>query len=146
MQPYKCENYNLILQSGNKVAMDDIVRREWAEGMITRVYVEPTCVHALGAVPKSGGGMRPITDCSRPIMVSVKNCCGSLFHEFKYKSVDDVVGLLSQGDFMSVIDIKSAYRAVSIREAHRQYMGFKWTLDGEIMSFVDNRMCFGHRL
>ena len=146
VQPYFCENYNSILQPGNREAMCEIIKREWAEGIITRVYSEPHCVHALGAVPKAGGGMRPITDCSRPTGISVNNFCSSLFHEFKYKSVDDVVGYMSEGDFMSVIDIKSAYRAVSIRESHRKYVGFKWNIEGEDMWFVDNRMCFGLRL
>ena len=63
---------------------------ELAEGMISKVDFKPTCVHSLGAVPKSGGGMRPITDCSRLIGRSVNNHCDSLFREFKYKSVDDV--------------------------------------------------------
>ena len=47
---------------------------------------------------------------------------------------------------MSVIDIKSAYRAVPIRESHTQYLGFRWCLDGEELTLVDNRMCFGLRL
>ena len=56
------------------------------------------------------------------------------------------MNLLEQGDYMSVVDIKAAYRAVSIMESHRKYMGFKWTLDGVEKTYVDNRMCFGLRL
>ena len=123
-----------------------LVRKELLEGMISVAEAKPTCIHSLGAVPKAGGGMRPITDCSRPQGQSVNNYCSSLIREFSYKSVDDVAGMLVEGDFMSVIDIKAAYRAVPIRECHRKFMGFKWELDGEELTFVDNRMCFGHKL
>ena len=44
---------------------------------------------------------------------------------------------------MSVIDIKSAYRAVPIRGDHRRYLGFRWELEGKDKVFVDNRLSFG---
>ena len=47
---------------------------------------------------------------------------------------------------MSVVDIKSACRAVSIREYHRKFMCFEWELDGSKKVFVENRLCFGLRL
>ena len=143
---YNCVNYNSILEKDCKLKMDKIVRRELSESMISEVNFIPHCIHSLGAVPKPDGGIRPITDCSRPEGRSVNSHCGSLFKEFGYKSVDDVVRLLTWGNFMSVVDIKSAYRAVPIRENHRKYMGFKWNLDGVSRTFVDNRLSFGLRL
>ena len=143
---YECVNYNSILAEGCKEQMDSIIRRELAEGIITETQSRPHCIHSLGAVPKPGGKIRPITDCSRPHSQSVNNFCGDLLREFKFKSVDDVVCNLNQGDFMSVIDIKAAYRAVPIDPAHRKYMGFKWFLDGQERTYVDNRLCFGLRL
>ena len=47
---------------------------------------------------------------------------------------------------MSVVDIKSAYRAVPIREDHRKLMGFERELDGVRRVCVDNRLSFGLRL
>ena len=47
---------------------------------------------------------------------------------------------------MSVIDIKSAYRAVPIREEHRRFQGFSWILNGKKSYYRDNRLCFGLRL
>ena len=38
---------------------------------LTMVDFQPTCVHSLGAVTKSDGGLRPITDCKRPIGLSI---------------------------------------------------------------------------
>ena len=143
---YHCKNYNSILENDCKSKMDKIITRELGEGMVSEASEFPHCIHSLGAVPKQDGGIRPITDCSRPLHESVNNFCGSLFKEFSYKSVDNVVELLTWGNHMSVIDIKSAYRAVPIMEQHRKYMGFQWEVNGVLKTFVDNRMCFGLRL
>ena len=143
---YECSNYSSILQDGPKKQMDDIVRKELAEGMISEVDFVPHCVHALGAVPKPGGKIRPITDFSRPFSKSINNYCGSLYSEFSYESVDNVVAMLEPEEYMSVVDIKAAYRAVPIAPGHRKFMGFRWTIDGREKNYVDNRRCFGLRL
>ena len=143
---YECSNYKSILEPGPKSQMNVIVQKELDEGMISEVFSKPHCIHSLGAVPKPGGKIRPITDCSRPSNVSINNYCGSLFREFTYKSVENVVEILNSGDYMGVIDIKSAYRSVPIRAEHRTYMGFRWEVEGKLRTFVDNRLCFGHRL
>ena len=97
-------------------------------------------------MPKSNGGIRQITDCSRPVGKSVNYHCGTLLKEFCFKNVDDVVTILEHGSFMTVVDIKSAYRAVPILAHHRKYQGFEWVLDGKSSWFVENRLCFGLRL
>ena len=53
---------------------------------------------------------------------------------------------MDEGDYMSVIDIKSAYRAVPIMASHRNHQGFEWVFEGKSCWFVDNCMCFGLRL
>ena len=146
VEPYECSNYNSILDPVSKAKMDFIVNNELREGMISVVESKPKCVHALGAVPKASGGIRPITDCSRPLGKSVNNYCDSLLEEFCFKSVENVVEMLDPGEYMSVIDIKSAYRAVPIKLEHRTLQGFSWVLDGVQQWFEDNRMCFGLRL
>ena len=146
VEAYECFNYSSITCDDNRIKMDLIIERELKEGMISLVVEKPTCVHALGAVPKSNGGIRHITDCSRPLGKSVNNHCESILQEFCFKSVEDVVALLDEGSFMTVIDIKAAYRAVPIREDHRKYQGFSWVYEGKKRWFVDNRMCFGLRL
>ena len=62
---YACSNYNSILEPECKMQMDVIIRKELAEGVISKVDFDPHCIHALGAVPKPGGKIRPITNCSR---------------------------------------------------------------------------------
>ena len=146
VSPYECENYSSITCPENVIKMDSIIAKELSEGMISISVDKPCCVHSLGAVPKSNGGMRPITDCSRPLGKSVNNFCDTLIDEFCFKNVGTVVDMLSEGDYMTVVDIKSAYRAVPIREDHRKFQGFSWVLDGEKRWFVDNRLCFGLRL
>lgn len=64
---------------------------------------------------------------------------------FKYKSLDDVVDILEEGDFLSVVDIKNAYRSVSINPDHVKFQGIRWELDGQDMYLSDHRLCFGLR-
>ena len=146
VQGYECENYSSITCIENKPKMDSIVRRELLEGCISRSETKPLCVHALGAVPKGDGKIRQITDCSRPPHISVNNHCESLLEDFSFKSISDAVDMLEGDDFLSVVDIKAAYRAVPIREEHRKLQGFTWELDGQEGYYVDNRLCFGLRL
>lgn len=61
----------------------------------------------------------------------------------KYKSIDDVVEILEQYDYMGVVDIKSAYRSVSINPSHVKYQGLNWEFDDGIKYLVDRRLCFG---
>ena len=141
--PYECPNYASITNEPSKSKMDSIVARELMEGCISRVDEKPTCIHALGAVPKGIDKIRQITDCSRPPGVSVNNHCKSLMEEFSLKNVGTAVQMLTRNDFLTVVDIKAAYRAVLIRESHRKYQGFVWDLDGRDEYYVDNRLCFG---
>lgn len=141
--PYTCNNYRSILDPSVKGKMDDIVRKELSEGCISLASESPHCIHALGAVPKPDGNIRPITDCSRPVGHSVNFHCASLVKEFHYLSIDDVTDMLLPGDFLAVVDIKAAYRAVVINPDHRKFVGFRWQLDGVEYEFTDNRLCFG---
>lgn len=61
IDPYKCKNYTSILDDTSKSAMDRIIKRELSEGYITLTDVKPSCIHALGAVPKGENDIRPIT-------------------------------------------------------------------------------------
>ena len=146
VESYECENYSSITCEENSKKMNSIIAKELAEGMISISDVKPHCIHSLGAVPKTNGGIRPITDCNRPLGRSINNHCESLLNEFCFKNVDSVLETLSENEFMTVVDIKSAYRAVPIRESHRKFQGFCWIVDGERKWFVDNRLCFGSRL
>lgn len=142
---YDCSNYNSILLPEYKVKMDRIISSELANGMLSEVTEKPHCIHALGAVPKPDGGMRPITDCSRPEGNNVNSNISSLVEQFKFKSVDNVVDYLHEGEFMAVSDIKNAYRSVPINPDHSKFQGIRWEVDAQEKWFVDRRLCFGLR-
>lgn len=143
VEGYSCSNYASILSDTSKNAMDIIVSRELNESYVTIVDYKPTCVHALGAVPKGINDIRPITDCSRPEGRAVNDHCATLVKKFTYNSIQDVVDIINPGSMMSVIDIQAAYRAVPVFPPHRDYLGFSWAWEGKDRYFVDNRLCFG---
>lgn len=142
---YECRNYDSILSDDCKGKMDRLIRTELENGIIEIVQYKPKCIHALGAVFKPDGSIRPITDCSLPESTSVNNHMAGIVKEFSYKGLDDVSRILNKGDFMTIIDVKSAYRLVPINPSHYTYQGFRWILDGVEYTFVDHRLCFGLR-
>ena len=106
--PYECENYSSITAPGPYEKMTKILIRELEESFVTKVDEKPVCIHSLGAVPKGKNGIRNITDCSRPVGISVNFHCDSMLENFCFKSVDNVVEMLKEGSFMAVVDIKAA--------------------------------------
>lgn len=56
-----------------------------------------------------------------------------------------MVKILNEGDYVTVVDIKSAYRAVSINPEHVDMQGLRWNIGGEEKFLVDRRLCFGLR-
>ena len=65
---YDCENYLSITQGYFRQEMSNLLREELEEGK-----VKPQCIHSMGAVPKSDGRLRPITDWSMPDGESINN-------------------------------------------------------------------------
>ena len=122
---YDCKNYKSIFESNNNSKLDKIIDSELSEGYLKIVNSKPDCIHSIGAVPKPDGGVRPIIDCSRPDKKSVNNYCSGIEENFTFKSVENVLALLQPQDFMAVIDIKSAYRAVSIHPDNKKIHGFE---------------------
>ena len=134
---------NQSLRKITSQKLDKIIGSELSEGYLKIVETKPNCIHSIGAVPKPDGGVRPIIDCSRPDKKSVNNYCSGIEESFTFKSVENVLALLQPNDFMAVIDIKSAYRAVSIHPENKKYMGLRWDLQGKEVFIEDSRLCFG---
>ena len=107
------------------------------------MHEKPTCIHSMGAVPKPDGGIRPITDCGMPRDISVNNCCSDIIEDFQYKSVDNVLAILQEGEYRAVVDIQSSFRAAPIFPDHRRYLGLKWEINGETVCIEDSRLCYG---
>ena len=142
---YDCKNYKSIFEGNNKSKLDKIIGSELSEGYLKVILVDnkPDCIHSIGAVPKPDGGVRPIIDCCRPDKKSVNNYCSGIEETFTFKSVENVLALLQPNDFMAVIDIKSAYRAVSIHPENKKYMGLRWDIQGKEVFIEDSRLFFG---
>ena len=51
----------------------------------------PICIHYIGAVSKKDGGLRPITDCRRPLGLSINNYMNTVCDTFHYVTVNNVV-------------------------------------------------------
>ena len=142
---YECENYLSITDGRFKEEMSELLKSEILEGKVAVVSDKPTCIHSMGAVEKSDGRLRPITDCSRPDRESINNFMTTTCHDFRYNSVNDVTRVLDKGDFMSVVDVASAYRSVPIYPQHSSFQGMKWDFDdgrGELY-LQENRLSFG---
>lgn len=141
---YSMSNYKSILTGSMHSQMCDTVRRELLLGNISQVPVPPKCVHAMGAVVRPDGRLRAITDCSRPSN-SVNCFMSSTAKKFNFSKIEDTRKLVVAGGVGCVVDISNAYRHVAVYPPHRQYLGFKWELEGSSMYFEDNSLCFGLR-
>ena len=142
---YYCENYDSITSVEFHEEMSALLRAELETNKVSPATTRPQCIHALGAVKKSDGRLRPITDCSRPDGVSINNYMASTFVPFSYNSVDTAVQILAPGDFMAVVDISFAYRSVNVFGDHTKFQGFTWDFGTGSEILEDNRLCFGLR-
>ena len=142
---YSCKNYDSIINGEFKEEMSTLLQSELQSHKVSRASSAPQCIHSLGAVRKSNGRLRPITDCSRPDGLAINNFMTSTFKSFSYKSVDTAVQMLEKDDFMAVIDIASAYRSVNVSADHTKFQGFCWDFGQGEETFNDNRLCFGLR-
>ena len=126
--------------------VNKLILKELEDGKFVLAAGKPVCVHALGAVPKSKGSFRPITDCKRPLYSSINNYMDTTFETFSYASTDQVCDLMTWGCFMATVDIASAYRSVSINPDQWKYQGISWPMGEETTTYLfDVRLSFGLR-
>ena len=88
------------------------------EGKHSETYLPFTCIHALEAIFKPNGSIRPITDSKRPIGLSINNSMDRSCYTFKYSNIDTVCQLLNPDYHFSVTDFSDAYRSVNIYPSH----------------------------
>lgn len=142
---YESSNYSSSTGPLTYAAMSKKLNREIKAGILT-VRDEPElCVHPIGTVPKADSvGFRAIIDCSAPKGECVNQFTDECTSKFAYKSVDDVADNLTWGEYMSVVDIADAYRAVSIHPASASRQGLTWQFEEGVTTFIrDNRLCMG---
>ena len=142
---YECDNYDSILAPEASAEMSALLEQELLDHKVIVSSTKPKCIHSLGAVWKSSGALRPITDCSRPEGTSINNFMTTTFESFTYNSIQDAVDILTPGDYMAVIDISSAYRSVSVSERNSYFQGLSWNFGSGPVFLRDLRLCFGLR-
>ena len=113
---YKSCNYKSMLLPTAALQMDDIVTRVLHEDKLL-----PHCIHALGVVSKQDDSLRPIVDGCTPVGSSINEFMDTVCTPFNYISMDDGTSYLTEGSYMGVVDIKTAYRSVHILPDHRRY-------------------------
>ena len=133
-----------LRQNRDKDIIQTKLLTEIDRGCISVVDQPPTCVHNIFCVPKEDGGGRAIVDCSRPAGESVNLFTDAVAVKFSYKSVDHVAQAMEKGDYMATLDIKDAYRAVSIHPRDRERQGLHWAFNQGCCTYMeDNRLCMG---
>lgn len=143
IEPYFCRNYKSVLEEPCYSVINELIIEELDLGRFIITDARPDCVHALGAVPKRGGGYQPITDCRCPIGSSINNFMSETHQYFCYNLVDFVSSFMHRGVFMSTVDISSAYRSIHIHPDHWRYHGLSWVVGGEQKYLFDTRLSFG---
>lgn len=69
---YYCKNYASCFVDDNLEKLRNIIETEVTAGKLTLVESTPTCVHSMGVIKKRDSTkICPITDCSKPDLVSV---------------------------------------------------------------------------
>ena len=137
-----CTNYLSAENPVIKPALNRLFQAELRSHRIQAVPYKPLRVNAIGSVQKKDTGEPgPITNMSRPFNNSVNDhiSCGS----YHYKSIDDAIALMRPGCFFATVDIKSAYRWVSVYPPHHTLQGFRWAFNGSYQFFTDNFLCCG---
>jgi hypothetical protein len=122
--------------------VDAQVKSEIANGNYVPTLNPPKIVSPLGAIPKPEGGIRLIHDCSRPAGAAVNDYVSDLEHH-RFSSVDDAAKLVKQNYFMAKVDLKSAYRSVSISSSSCEVTGIKWWVNDQLCYFYDSKLPFG---
>ena len=52
---------------------------------------KPKCIHNLFCIPKAGGGLLGIVDCSKPLGHSVHNYVDEISRKFSYRGIYDLI-------------------------------------------------------
>jgi len=104
-------------------------------GPFEKAEVPEVHLNRFGVIPKSGqlGKWRLIVDLSHPEGGSVNDSIQLELCSLQYVHMDHVVGKLIElgpGAKMAKLDVRSAYRIVSVHPQDRHLLGMMW--DGKV--------------
>lgn len=136
-----CENYRSA--TSQKTLVENQIKVEISNGNYVKTKVKPLITSAIGAVPKDNGSIRIIHDASMPS----KFCLNNLVEEksCSYMDLNYACKLIKPNDYLCKVDLKNAYRCVSIHESNFKLTGLHWKFDGdeEDTYFYDTKLPFG---
>ena len=125
----------------NRAKVEETIREEVAAGNYVLSTSEPRIVSSLGAIPKpQSDNIRLIHDLTRGGVNATATDTS-----VKYPSLEDATQLMKPGAFISKIDLRHAYRCVSIHPSCYALTGLQWLFYGSsATSFLhDTRLPFG---
>lgn len=143
--PVELQNHQSCFSAESKHLVHAQVISEIEKGNYVICDDKPIIVSPLGAVPKDGGGVRLIHDCSLPSGMAV-NDYATLHEHYTYDTVDALTKLLEKDMYQAKVDIKSAYRNIPISKHSQQVTGLKWQIGGKSVYLVDSKLPFGAKL
>lgn len=142
---------NMISARENPAVVREYIVEECQLGRLVPVPIETLTTASVqlspfGVIPKRGqpGRWRLIVNLSSPEGASVNDGIDSLLTSLHYASVDDAVSTiqaLGAGTMMAKLDLKAAYRNVSVHPADRPLLGMLW--DNTVL--IDTALPFGLR-
>lgn len=138
MTPYHLPNYTSALESAGVIR--DMLREEVDQSWIVQVPEAPSHIHPLGAVPKSGGGLRVIHDHSVPLGASVND--HEIYVRYTWDSLEQALQFVVPHVFMSRLDISAYCRHFMVNPSQWELQGFAF----DDAYYVDSRVQFGLRL
>lgn len=143
-EPVEVPNYSSVQQYQSM--MESQIAKEVKLGRyrICPSGYKPRIVSALGALPKSSGGVRIIHDCSRPVGKSVNSAYES-DGKLRFTCVKNFVRKLHRGDFMCKVDLSEAYRSCGVHPDDHGATGIKFKFCGNKCDtyMYDTRLPFG---
>ena len=149
------EHYSEVKQvevSNHSSALNnsDLVEEELVEqiklGNYVKTKVPPKVISPIGAILKNEQEVRIIHDGSRPTGDAMNDY--STLHSEHYQTIDEAYTLAKPYYFLSKVDLKSAYRSVSISSKDYCLTGLKWQFKGDQSPtyLFDTRLPFGASL
>jgi hypothetical protein len=136
-----CDNYRSALS--NKRLVEKQIKIEIENGNYVVSKVKPLITSALGSVPKDNGSGRLIHDASMPSNF----CFNSLVAEksSSYMDLNYACKLIKPNDYLCKVDLKNAYKCVSLHESNFHLTGLYWNFkgDAEDTYFYDIKLPFG---
>ena len=145
IKPVSCQNHPSA-RPGSPLydkATSQVIK-EIENGHYVVCDIPPKIVSPMAAIPKPDGDVRLIHDCSRPVGEAVNDYCTTDWQQ-KFSRVDDAAEVMTEGCYFAKVDLRSAYRSVSLSTRSQEVTGLAWEINGKTVFLKDTRLPFGAR-